>query len=166
MRNKPRWMRFSTGSLRDAAAICRFRKRRITFGKNVIVVDASVLAVALGDDGTDGRHARARLVREALVAPELIDLEVASVWRRQVAAKLMVGRRASEALAELANLPLRRASHHPFLRRIWELRHSVTAYDAAYVALAEALEVPLVTADARFVRAPGIKCEMELIAHG
>jgi predicted nucleic acid-binding protein len=55
----------------------------------VIVVDASVLAVALGDDGADGEHAREHIAGETLVAPELIDLEVVSVWRRHVAAKLM-----------------------------------------------------------------------------
>ena len=58
------------------------------FGQNVIVVDASVLAVALGDDGAVGQQARERLADETLVAPKLVDLEVISVWRRHVAAKL------------------------------------------------------------------------------
>jgi predicted nucleic acid-binding protein len=78
------------------------------FGLNVIVVDASVLAVALGDDGTDGRGVRGRLADETLAAPELIDLEVTSVWRRQVAARLMPARRAADAVSDLASLPLRR----------------------------------------------------------
>jgi predicted nucleic acid-binding protein len=130
----------------------------------VIVVDASVLAVALGDDGTDGRRARERLANETLVGPELIDLEVASVWRRHVAAKLMSARRAAAAVSDLEDLPMRRSSHRPLLRRIWELRHGVTPYDAAYIALAEALNVVLVTADARLTRAPGIRCEIEAIA--
>ena len=102
----------------------------------MIVIDASVLAVALGDDGPDGRHARERLVHETLVAPELIDLEVVSVWRRLVAGKKMAARRAGDAVSDLADLPLRRSSHQPLLGRIWELRHAVTAYDAAYIALA------------------------------
>ena len=78
-------------------ARCRLARLRDTFGQNVIVVDASVLAVALGDDGTDGRRARERLTDETLVGPELIDVEVASVWRRQVVSKLMTARRAAAA---------------------------------------------------------------------
>jgi predicted nucleic acid-binding protein len=130
----------------------------------VIVVDASVLAVALGDDGADGELARNRLADNTLAGPELIDLEVASVWRRHVAAKLMSARRAAAAAADLEDLPLHRSSHRPLLRRVWELRHVVTPYDAAYVALAEALDVVLVTADTRLARAPGVKCEVEAIA--
>ncbi len=134
-----------------------------TFGRNVIVVDASVLAVALGDDGTGGCRARQRLADETLVAPELVDLEVVSVWRRHVAAKLMPARRAASAVADLADLPLRRSSHQPLLRRIWELRHAVTPYDAAYIALAEALGVVLLTADARLSRASGAHCEIDVV---
>jgi predicted nucleic acid-binding protein len=132
----------------------------------VIVVDASVLAVALGDDGTDGEHARDRLAGETLVAPELVDLEVVAVWRRHVAAKLMPARRAAAALGDLADLPLRRSSHHPFLKRIWELRHVVTPDDAAYIALAEVLDAVLVTADARLARASGFNCGVEVIDRG
>jgi predicted nucleic acid-binding protein len=130
----------------------------------VIVVDASVLAVALGDDGADGERARARLTDEVLAAPELVDLETVSVWRRHVAAKLMTARRASLAVSDLENLQLQRSPHRPLLERIWELRNGVTPYDAAYVALAEALDVVLVTADTRLARAPGIRCEIEAIA--
>jgi predicted nucleic acid-binding protein len=129
----------------------------------VIVVDASVVAVALGDDGPDGERARVRLTDEALATPELVDLEAVSVWRRHVAAKLMTARRAALAVSDLKNLPLQRSPHRPLLERIWELRHAVTPYDAAYVALAEALEVVLVTADARLAGAPGIRCEIEAI---
>lgn len=132
----------------------------------MIVVDASVLAVALGDDGPDGRRARERLTDEALVAPELVDLEVVSVWRRQVAAKLMTARRAADALADLTELPLRRSSHQPLLHRIWELRHVITPYDAAYIALGEALNIVLVTADARLSRASGVGCQIEVIGTG
>jgi predicted nucleic acid-binding protein len=130
----------------------------------VIVVDAGVLAVALGDDGRDGQRARNRLQSNTLAAPELVDLEVVSVWRRHVTAKLMTARRAAAAISDLGDLPLRRSSHRPLLRRIWELRHVATPYDAAYVALAEALNVVLVTADARLARASGVRCEIEAIA--
>jgi predicted nucleic acid-binding protein len=127
----------------------------------VIVVDASVLAPALGDDDADGDAARARLRGEGeLAAPEIIDLEVASVWRRTLADE----RRASLALADLADLRLRRAPHLPLLARCWELRHNLTPYEAAYVALAEALDVALVTADARLSRASGVRCAVEVLA--
>jgi predicted nucleic acid-binding protein len=129
----------------------------------VIVVDASVLAVALGDDGADGRSARGAVADEVLAAPELVDLEVLSVWRRQVAAGKMTARRAAQAVSDLAALPLRRMSHRLVLQRFWELRHTVTVYDAAYVALAEALVIPLLTADARLSRAAGLRCEIKLI---
>ncbi len=134
-----------------------------TSGLSVIVVDASTLAVALGDGGTDGERCRERLAPDALAAPEFIDLEVISVWRRHVAAKLMSARRAAPAVEDLAALPLRRCSHQPVLQRIWDLRHTVTPYDAAYIALAEVLAVKLVTADARLSGASGIRCEIELV---
>jgi predicted nucleic acid-binding protein len=156
-------MRFSTVLQHAVVAAYLLRLLSITFGQNVIVVDASVLVVALGDDGTDGQHARERLAGETLVAPELVDLEVVSVWRRHVTAKLMPARRAASAVADLADLPLRRSSHQAFLHRIWELRHVVTPYDAAYIALAEALDVVLVTADAGLSRASGLHCEIEAI---
>ena len=132
-------------------------------GTTVIVVDASVLAVALGDDGSDGSVARTSLADETLVAPELIDLEVLSVLRRQVKATGMTVARAERALSSLADLPMRRASHRPLLRRCWELRQTVTAYDAAYIALAEAFGISLVTADARLSRAPGVRCQVTLL---
>ena len=163
MRINPLWTRFSTASPRTVVAGCPSGLLPITFGQNVIVVDASALAVALGDDGTDGQHARERLADETLVAPELVDLEVVSIWRRQVAAKLMGARRAAGAVADLADLPLHRSSHQPLLHRIWELRHVVTPYDAPYIALAEALDVVLVTADTRLSPASGVHCEIDTI---
>jgi predicted nucleic acid-binding protein len=156
-------MRFSTALPHAMVAGCLLARPPVMSGQNVIVVDASVLAVALGDDGTNGQRARQRLADETLAAPELIDLEVVSVWRRHAAAKLMPARRAAAAVADLEDLPLRRSSHRPLLRRIWELRHVVTPYDAAYIALAEALDVVFVTADARLSRASGVKCEIEAI---
>jgi predicted nucleic acid-binding protein len=129
----------------------------------VIVVDASVLATALGDDGPDGDRARARLRGERLSAPELIDLEVDSVLRRQVQQGAVDVRRAALALADLAAVPLRRAPHRPLLARCWELRDNVTVYDASYVALAEALDVTLLTGDGRLARAPGLRCRVEML---
>jgi len=129
----------------------------------VIVVDASVLATALGDDGPDGDCARARLRGERLSAPELVDLEVTSVLRRQVQGGEVDIRRAALALADLAALPLRRAPHRPLLARCWELRDNLTVYDASYVALAEALDVTLLTGDGRLARAPGPRCRVEML---
>jgi predicted nucleic acid-binding protein len=129
----------------------------------VIVVDASVLATCLGDDGPDGDRARARLRGERLTAPELVDLEVVSVWRRQVRAGAMDDRRAALALADLEALPLRRTPHRPLLARCWELRDNLTIYDAAYVAVAEALGVRLLTGDARLARATGPTCAIEVL---
>lgn len=129
----------------------------------MIVVDASVLAVALGDDGADGSSARGAVADEVLAAPELVDLEVLSVWRRQVAAGEMTARHAALAVSDLAALPLRRMSHRLVLQRCWELRHTVSVYDAVYVALAEALAIPLLTADARLSRAAGLRCEIKLV---
>jgi predicted nucleic acid-binding protein len=129
----------------------------------VIVADASVLAVALADDGPDGDQARARLHGERLTAPELVDLEVISVLRRQVRAGAVEVRRAALALADLAALPLRRAAHRPLLARCWELRDNLTVYDASYVALAEALDVTLLTGDRRLARAAGPRCHIEVL---
>lgn len=142
---------------------CRAGPPSNTSGPSVIVVDASVLAVALGDDGNEGQRCRERLGGEVLIAPELIDLEVISVWRRHVTAKLMTARRAKAAVEDLSDLPLRRCSNQPVLQRIWELRHTLTPYDAAYIALAETLAVVLVTADARLSRASGVRCEIEAL---
>lgn len=130
----------------------------------MLVVDASVLVVALADDGEDGDRVRARLAGTTLAAPQLIDLEVLSVLRRSVAAGAVPPRRAELALADLEDLPMQRAPHAPLLARCWELRSNVTPYDAAYVALAEALAAPLLTTDARLTRAPGIRCAVELLA--
>lgn len=129
----------------------------------MIVVDASVLAPALADDGPDGDAARARLRGQSLVAPELIDLETASVIRRQSRARQIDARRAGLALTDLVELPLRRAPHRPLLWRCWELRQNLPVYDAAYVALAEVLDVLLLTADARLANAPGPRCGIELL---
>lgn len=129
----------------------------------MLVVDASVLVHALADDGAGGARARARLAGQELAAPELVDLEVLAVLRRHVRTGLVTPRHAGLALTELRTLPLRRAAHLPLLSRCWELKDNVSAYDAAYVALAEALGVQLLTADARLASAPGIRCAVDLV---
>lgn len=129
----------------------------------MIVVDASVLAPALADDGSDGDHARERLTGEMLAVPALADLEVASVLRGAALSGQLDSRRSGQAIADLIAMPLRRAPHGPLLPRIWELRENVTVYDAAYLALAEALGVKFLTADKRLAQAPGCQCEVEVL---
>ena len=129
----------------------------------MIVVDASVVATALSDDASDGRRARARLAAERLIAPELIDLEVVSAWRRLCAAGHLDADRAELAIGDLQVLRLERVPHRPLLERCWELRDNATVYDAAYIALAERLDAPLVTADQRVANAPGARCSIELL---
>lgn len=129
----------------------------------MLVVDASVLVVALADDGADGDAARERLRGEDLVAPELLDLEVVSVLRGQMISGALDARRADLALNDLSAMPLKRAPHLPLLQRCWELRENLTTYDASYVALAEALNVLLLTGDRRLARASGPRCQIEVL---
>ena len=128
----------------------------------MIVADASVLVVALADDGPDGDQARSRLRGERLTVPELADLEVASVLRRQMKAGTLDARRARLALDDLAALPALRAPHRPLLPRCWELRNNLTIYDAAYVALAEAMNTTLLTGDRKLAKTPGPQCPIEI----
>ncbi|MHB1584847.1 MAG: type II toxin-antitoxin system VapC family toxin, partial [Acidimicrobiales bacterium] len=100
----------------------------------MIVVDASVVAPALADDDDDGARARARLQRERIVAPQLLDVEVLSVIRKGRLAGLLDERRAAMAVLDLARLRVDRVAHRPLLARAWELRLNLTAYDAMYVA--------------------------------
>ncbi len=130
----------------------------------MIVVDASVVAPALADDGADGDRARERLRGERLSAPELLDLEVVAVFRRASREGRLEERRAAQALEDLDSLPVRRISHRPLLPRIWQLRENLTVSDAAYVAMAEALDATLLTADRRLRRAGVFDCEVEVLA--
>ena len=129
----------------------------------MIVVDASVLAPALADDDQSGDTVRRRIASEALAAPELVDLEVISVLRRARRAGRLDDRRCAQAIADLRKLDLRRAPHLKLIERIWDLRDTLSAYDASYVALAELLGAPLVTADAKLARAKRITCDVELL---
>jgi predicted nucleic acid-binding protein len=101
---------------------------------------------------------------ETIHAPALVDLEVAQVLRRYVSRGDLSAERARVALETLTLFPMERYTHEALLPRIWELRDNLTAYDAADVALAEALRAPLVTGDERLARAPGLRAAVELIA--
>jgi len=128
----------------------------------LIVVDASFLVVALGDDDDQGNSARARLHGAELAAPHLIDLEIASVLRSAVRTGRMTAQRARQALGDLADIDVERVAHTILLARVWELRDDNTAYDACYIALAELLRAPLLTCDARMARSTGARCAFEI----
>lgn len=129
----------------------------------MIVVDASIVVTALADDGPDGDRVRARLREDRLVAPHLIDIEVVSAWRRLAAAGDVDERRVALAMEDLRSIRLDRVPHVPLMGRCWELRQNLTVYDATYVALAEAMDVALLTADAKLAAAPGLRCAVELL---
>jgi predicted nucleic acid-binding protein len=122
----------------------------------VIVLDASAVLELLLNTSVAPRVAeRVFAPAETLHAPHLIDLEVVQVLRRYEAAGQLEPLRGAEALDDLADLSILRYPHDLFLLRIWELRHNATAYDAAYIALAEALEAPLLTCDGAIGSVPG-----------
>jgi predicted nucleic acid-binding protein len=131
----------------------------------MIVLDASALVELLL--GTEpGRTIGARIAdpRLGLHVPHLADVEVAQALRRYVRDGTLDADSAASALTDLRSLDLERHAHEPLLDRVWALRDNVTAYDAVYVALAEALEAPLVTCDGRLARAPGLRARVELMA--
>lgn len=129
----------------------------------MIVVDASVLVTALVDDGADGRMVRERLRPAELSAPAHIDVEFMAALRGLVASEQTPTDRADRAIAHLVRMPLRRVALPLVASRTWQLRHNVTPYYAAYVALAEHLVAPLVTSDGRLARATGPRCAIELL---
>lgn len=129
----------------------------------MLVVDASVIAPAIADGGTDGDNYRARIKGQQLAAPDLLRVEAMSVLRRHLANGSLTPNQATNAADDLLSLPLVVYPTAPFLRRGWELRGNVTAYDACYVALAEALNCTLLTADHRLASAPGTRCQIETI---
>ena len=129
----------------------------------MIAVDASaILEVLLHTDR--GVRIEDRLLSrgESLHAPHLLDVEVAQVLRRYAAAGNVTSERGLQALTDLGDFPIHRYPHDVLLPRIWELRHNVTAYDGAYLALAEALAAPLVTCDGRLASAPGHAARVEV----
>jgi predicted nucleic acid-binding protein len=130
----------------------------------MIVVDASALAdVLLRVGSSNAAEHRILDAKETLHAPHLVDLEILQVLRRFASAGKWETKRATEALADFDALRIARHPHKPFRQRIWELRKTVTAYDAAYLALAESLGCPLVTRDAKLRRASGHVATVEVL---
>ena len=130
----------------------------------MIVVDASALLEVLLNT-PDGTRVAARLfgADETLHAPNLLDLEVSQVLRRYERTGQLDSTRGRQAIDDLLDFPLTRYSHDVLLPRIWELRHNLTVYDAAYLALGEALGAPVVTRDAALAAAPTRGVRIELI---
>ena len=130
----------------------------------MIVVDASVLVeVLLRTAAAPDIERRLLYSGASLCAPQMLDLEVAQALRRYCASGEVNVARGQEALDDLADLPIARYDHVALLPRIWSLRQNMTAYDAAYVALAEALNVALVTCDRRLAAAPGHAVFIEVL---
>ena len=124
-----------------------------------VVIDSSVIVAALVDTGATGSWAERIIENGLLHAPELIRIEVTGVLRRLELARQIDQPEANAAFADFMELNLELLSFDPFSDRIWELRQSVSSYDAWYVAVAEALDLPLATLDQRLTAAEGPKCQ-------
>ncbi|WP_369253381.1 type II toxin-antitoxin system VapC family toxin [Geodermatophilus amargosae] len=125
----------------------------------MIVADASAVVSALLNAGA----ARDLLAHERIQVPHLVDVEVAGALRRTVSAGTVTADEGWAALDTWRRLGVTRHPVPGLLDRVWQLRENLTAYDATYVALAEALDCPVVTADGRLARSPGIRCAVTVV---
>ncbi len=130
----------------------------------MIVLDASAAVAVLLNLGAGATRLRERMEQEddGLHVPHLFEIEVLNALRHHALRHGLSERRGLELLEDLTTMSVSRYAHTAMLPRIWELRANVSTYDAAYIALAETLEAPLVTRDARLARAPGIRAEVEV----
>ena len=128
----------------------------------IVVVDTSALAAALLRT-SQGLADQLFASGVEAHAPHLIDIELTSVLRKLVVVERLTVRRAEEALRDFQILEIARYPHAPLLRRVWELRHNLSPYDSAYVALAELLDASLLTRDRRLANAPGHRARVELV---
>lgn len=130
----------------------------------MIVLDASVLANVVADDGPDGAKARQEMrAAGAVAAPDLVDVETVAVLRKRWIAKSLSDRRFASAVEDLAALDFDRYPAIHFARRAYELRANVTPYDAMYVAVAELLDCELLTTDRRLAKASGPRCPIRTL---
>jgi predicted nucleic acid-binding protein len=123
-----------------------------------VVVDSSVVVAALVDSGEHGAWAERILAGDGLYAPEHLPVEAANVIRRLERGKKISEQEAIAAFEDLMELQLELQSFHAVAERAWELRRNIAIYDGWYVALAEALDLPLATLDERLVEAEGPEC--------
>jgi predicted nucleic acid-binding protein len=124
----------------------------------VIVADAAFVVAVLLPRDRRAHWAAATFTDEALLAPHLLPVEVTSVLRRTAQAGLISSETGALALEELIDLPITLAPYAPYAQRVWELRDNLTPYDAWYVAVAEAFDVPVATLDRGLARAVGPRC--------
>ena len=133
----------------------------------MLVPDASAVLTALTVDGEAGETARAKLTDAGpLHAPHVLDLEVLSALRGLLMGHKLTARRADQSRQDFWDLAVTRHPHRALAERVWQLRHNLSVYDAAYVALAEVLGAPLLTADAAMRGAPSVACPVEVVATG
>jgi predicted nucleic acid-binding protein len=125
---------------------------------SLVVCDASAVVALLLDAGPAGRWATSTLSGADLAAPALLRFEAANILRRHEMAGLVSADQAAQAHADLVDLAVEQWPHEVLAPRVWQLRHNLTVYDASYAALAELLDVTLVTLDSRIGRAPGLAC--------
>jgi predicted nucleic acid-binding protein len=131
---------------------------------SLAVVDASALVAFYVADDPRREVVVTRLgTGDTLLAPAHLDVEVVSALRGLAFGRPHLHELVPAALRHLADFPVRRLSLGPLLARIWDLRQNLTAYGAAYVALAERLEAPVITCDARLATAPGTRCRFDVI---
>ncbi len=123
-----------------------------------VVVDASVLVAAASDSAAVGSWAESILAEGGLVAPHLVLVEASNILRRLELAERLGRLEAAAAARDLLQLDLFQVPFAPFAERVWQLRANLTAYDAWYVAVAEALALPLATLDRRLAGSPGPRC--------
>lgn len=131
-----------------------------------VVIDASVLVAAAVDSGPSGAWAEQVLAGGGLHAPELVLVETTNILRRLERAKRLSTLEASSAYIDCMRLDIEVYAFSPVAERVWELRHTLTSYDAWYVAVAEALDAPLATLDTRLTRAAGPTCEFHVPTTG
>lgn len=125
-----------------------------------VVCDASAIVALLVDSGPDGAWVAQQLDGAGLGAPTLMPFEAANILRRHQLAGTISADQAAQAHADLVDLPVDEWPHRLLASRVWELRENLTVYDAAYVALAEILDDPLITLDGRIGRSPRVRCEV------
>ena len=130
----------------------------------MIVLDASAVVALLVGQGLGAERIRRKVEgpKESLHVPHVVDLEVLHALRRQTLVGTLSRKRSDEAIEDLKSIAFVRYPHATLIDRIWSLKNNLTAYDAAYISLAEALNAPLITMDARLAQAPGIRAAVEV----